>query len=279
MFRGTEHLIGLDLNKGMENFISKSQDHVGDTRHIFKALEAKKFDIEVQKIDFVTYRNNLNKIMGSAYLKEPWEILVHRQKNGLIVLDIVKLKDESTTPQEPHNKFIYYGYKFEQYCTFPDQISSEIGGDLCDLPVDARSEYCAILKTRFDSNRVIIAAEMDCADSSNHYVELKTSRVLETKNQDRNFHRFKLLKYWIQSYLVNTPKIIVGFRDDSGIIQSISSFSTSEIPKLCRPYWNSKHCISLLSNVLQFLKDQTLPNHSYLLQFSPPYSQISLYYD
>jgi RAT1-interacting protein len=269
-------LVGLDLNAGIDSFIAKSEDNVGDVAHIFKALDHSKFDVEEQKIDFVTYRNNLNKIMGALYLKEPWEIRIDRQKSGLIVLDIVKLKSSETFPLE-NNRFIYYGYKFEQYCTFPDRVDSSYSNDLNNRPVDANSEYCAIFKTRFDQNRVIIGAEMDCVDSLNQFIELKTSRIQETPNQERNFKRFKLLKYWIQSYLVNTLKIIVGYRTDDGKIASIQQFRTNEIPSLCSQYWDSKSCIAFTTEILNFIKTRTSNSNQYLLKFSEPFSSIQLF--
>ena len=43
--------------------------------------------------------------------------------------------------------------------------------------------------------------------------------------------RFKLLKWWVQSFLIGVPKIVCGFRDDSGIVQKLETFRTLDIPK------------------------------------------------
>lgn len=43
--------------------------------------------------------------------------------------------------------------------------------------------------------------------------------------------RFKLMKWWAQSYLVGIPRIICGFRDDEGIVKNLQTFKTVEIPK------------------------------------------------
>ena len=46
--------------------------------------------------------------------------------------------------------------------------------------------------------------------------------------------RFKLLKWWAQSFLLGIPKIIGGFRDDEGIVRRLEVFKTLEIPKMLR---------------------------------------------
>ncbi len=42
--------------------------------------------------------------------------------------------------------------------------------------------------------------------------------------------RYKLMKWWAQSFLVGVPKIVCGFRDDDGIVKSLQNFKTSMIP-------------------------------------------------
>ena len=50
--------------------------------------------------------------------------------------------------------------------------------------------------------------------------------------------RYKLLKWWAQSFLIGISKIVCGFRDDDGIVRQIREFHTSELPKQCRVlYW------------------------------------------
>ena len=49
-----------------------------------------------------------------------------------------------------------------------------------------------------------------------------------------NFARHKLLKFWAQSFLVGTPTIICGFRDDDGYVKSVQTFKTLDIPRMVR---------------------------------------------
>uniref|UniRef100_A0A164ZXH9 Decapping nuclease n=1 Tax=Daucus carota subsp. sativus TaxID=79200 RepID=A0A164ZXH9_DAUCS len=44
---------------------------------------------------FVTYRNNLTKILATPYTRnDPWEMGVHKRK-GVVYLDVPKLEEKS----------------------------------------------------------------------------------------------------------------------------------------------------------------------------------------
>ena len=68
---------------------------------------------------------------------------------------------------------------------------------------------------------------------SRQYVELKTSALL-TQRRQHSFERYKLPKFWAQSFLLNVPTVVVGFRTEDGEVQKLQSFKTLEIPKLVR---------------------------------------------
>lgn len=62
-----------------------------------------------------------------------------------------------------------------------------------------------------------------------NWVELKTSKEIIT-DQDRENYEHKLLKFWIQSFLLGVPKIIVGFRNKNGILKQLEELETAKIP-------------------------------------------------
>lgn len=39
------------------------------------------------------------------------------------------------------------------------------------------------------------------------------------------------MKWWAQSFLVGVPKIVCGFRDDDGMVKSLQTFKTADIPR------------------------------------------------
>lgn len=69
-----------------------------------------------------------------------------------------------------------------------------------------------------------------------------------------NFER-KLMKFWIQSFLLGVPKIIVGFRDQGGILRKIEEIPTESIPVKAMQRgvqsWNADMCINFASNFLE----------------------------
>lgn len=69
-----------------------------------------------------------------------------------------------------------------------------------------------------------------------------------------NFHR-KLMKYWIQSFLLGVPKIIVGFRSRDGILLDVQEIETQKIPETINgrpnPSWNADMCVNFAASFLE----------------------------
>merc|ERR1712227_329017 len=77
-------------------------------------------------------------------------------------------------------------------------------------------------------------------------------------NQEKNFKRYKLVKWWAQSFLLDVPKITCGFRDDEGIVLQMKSYHTQEIPKLVKEEpdaWDPAKCFNFCDKFLQLIKD------------------------
>lgn len=46
--------------------------------------------------------------------------------------------------------------------------------------------------------------------------------------------RFKLIKWWAQSFLIGIPRIVCGFRDDNGVVQTLQNYPVHEIPGIVK---------------------------------------------
>lgn len=46
--------------------------------------------------------------------------------------------------------------------------------------------------------------------------------------------RFKLLKWWAQSFLPGVPRVVAGFRDQEGVVVSVETFHISKISHLIK---------------------------------------------
>ncbi|CAI0374267.1 unnamed protein product [Linum tenue] len=242
--------IGADLNQGFDTFIEKKDLGSEGFGDLLGCIREK--NIPLQNMHFVTFRNNLNKIMQTAYIRhEPWEMGVHK-RNGVVYLDVHKL------PERPQSEFerkrCYWGYCFET-------LATEDPGRADGEPihhVDANVEYCAMFKTKLGAHRILMGAEMDCCDSTDDgrrfYVELKTNRELEYHTEEK-FEREKLLKVWIQSFLAGVPYIVIGFRDDHGRLVRTERLRTKDITQRVKMknYWQGGVCLAFADEVLCWL--------------------------
>ena len=89
-------------------------------------------------------------------------------------------------------------------------------------------------------------------DAPINWVELKTSAALTSPQEEKKFQR-KLMKFWIQSFLLGVPKIIVGFRDGRGILRGLQELQTHKIPSMVKStsnLWDGNLCINFTSAFL-----------------------------
>jgi RAT1-interacting protein len=65
----------------------------------------------------------------------------------------------------------------------------------------------------------------------------------------------KLLKFWTQSFLLGVPKIIVGFRDEYGVLRRLEELATHEIPgevkRRGKGSWDGNICINFTAMFLE----------------------------
>ncbi|XP_038971556.1 NAD-capped RNA hydrolase DXO1-like isoform X1 [Phoenix dactylifera] len=264
--------VGAHLNQGFESFVEKrdlGSEGFGD---LLACIRNK--NIPLQNIHFVTFRNNLNKILTTAYIRnEPWKMGVHK-RNGVVYLDVHKLPERPQS--EVDRRRCYWGYAFENLAT---ENSREIDAD--GKGIDANVEFCSVIKTKLGAHRIIMGAEMDCCDSTDDgrrfYVELKTSRELDYRTEER-YEREKLLKFWIQSFLAGVPYIVIGFRNDAGILVRTERLRTKDITQRVKMknYWQGGVCLAFADEVLCWLYGTVKENEDYVLQFVPHFHRLEL---
>ncbi|XXG68270.1 hypothetical protein AAC387_Pa06g1391 [Persea americana] len=259
--------VGADLNEGFESFVEKRDLGCEGFGDLLACIRNKNIPLR-NNIHFVTFRNNLNKIMATAYIRhEPWEMGVHK-RNGVVYLDVHKLPERRQTDLD--RRRCYWGYAFESLAT-----------ENAPSHVDANVEYCSVIKTKLGAHRIIMGAEMDCCDSTDDgrkfYIELKTSRELDYHTEER-FEREKLLKFWIQSFLAGVPYIVIGFRNDAGRLVHTERLRTKDITQRVKMknYWQGGVCLAFADEVLCWLYGTVKENEDYILQFGPPFYRLEL---
>ncbi|KAL2837276.1 RAI1-domain-containing protein [Aspergillus pseudodeflectus] len=162
----------------------------------------------------------------------------------------------------------YWGYKFETISvldkTWDEATRSEIEGRE-DLVVNNNAQYCSVVRTGIGRSRLVLGGEVDAIWDSKpdrkedpiNWVELKTSAEIRNDRDMLKYER-KLLKFWAQSFLLGVPRIVVGFRDQEGIVRRLEEVETANIPstvkKSGRGTWDGNICINFAAAFLEWLK-------------------------
>jgi len=267
--------VRLDLDKNLEKVIKplpiKDEEKLNNLLNgvlAYKSRFAVNGELKTLHTDIVCFRGLLTTIMCTPYeRKDDWMLEVVRWKGTLYLMQVEtpRRRAEKQKETDRQKQMSSWGYKFEQYMT-----SSAPGVDPdTESPVDENEEFCCLFRTRIDDISLVYGAEMDAYKSetdkkfsdndptkslnSDRFVELKTSRIIQNQRQDRNFRKFKLLKWWAQSFLVGTKQLVCGWRDDDGVVRDLETFLIKEIPKSAVD-WKPNVCFNFLSSFLATLK-------------------------
>ena len=266
------------LSSGFTDFVPKRDDKANAEQCLLDAVE--RYAEQTSKAHFVTYRNNLNKLLATLHCpNDDWCIGVKRladQRWLLSVRDTRRRRDEELSQSDAQRLMSYFGYRFEALCTGHDPST----------PIDANDEYVGLFNCKLGDHRLAVAAEIDCVDDSGTYVELKTNKLLASKRLVGTFERFKMFKFWVQSYLVGLPRVIVGFRDEDEL-RKVQAFDTLELPGLAaagaqgRPSWRPQACLGFADAVLTWLREalDAADGEAYVATYDPEARAISFAQD
>ncbi len=125
------------------------------------------------------------------------------------------------------------------------------------MVVSNKAQYCSVVRTGIGKTVLCLGGEVDASrppsltralqdkllrmkslvwDSKPphqgapiKWVELKTSVDFRNDRDMDNFEK-KLMKFWIQSFLLGVPNIIVGFRSREGRLLRLEEIETANIP-------------------------------------------------
>lgn len=108
------------------------------------------------------------------------------------------------------------------------------------VPVNESEEFCCMLETKLNDIKLMYGAEMDglihnekisSPDDLNKFkfVELKTNRHVANRYQLNNLIKFKYRKWWCQCFMAGIQDLLVGFRNDNGIVSELQHLRVSEL--------------------------------------------------
>jgi len=266
----------LDLNKGLEFVVRKNEEEtkheeldnvlhwILNNRDKF-LVNGKEEKLTSLSSSVVCYRGLLTTIMCTPYeAREGWQIKLIKWRGTMYLCQVETEQRRVQRQKETHRQktMSSWGYKFEQYTTTSDPAHLPT----LDKAVIEAEEFCCVFRSRLNQFSLVYGAEMDGYDSDSiiqqkqllkpeKFVEMKTSRIIENDRQHRNFSRYKMLKWWGQSFLVGIEEIVCGWRDDDGIVRDIESFKIRQLPKTAVE-WKPNVCANFLSDFLGALAGQ-----------------------
>ncbi|KAI9686317.1 MAG: decapping endonuclease targeting mRNA [Bogoriella megaspora] len=271
--------IGTDLKVGFEQFrnLDDTQDeHLDALLRAVMELEQKNQE-ECEAV-IVTWRGMMTKLMTVLYEKfNEFEMNATCFQGTIFIEENGEYKARSRAteasiprrfPGPSGDMMTYWGYKFEALALIPrpwGEVSRELIEGRPTAPVSNYAQYCSIVKTSIGGIPMVLGGEVDGIsgmkpmDPSNpiSYIELKTHQTPRSQRLKITFEK-KLLKFWAQSFLLGIPRIIVGFRDENGILEDEVKFETAKIPGIVRSgglvEWNGNVCINFLAAFLQHLQ-------------------------
>lgn len=87
------------------------------------------------------------------------------------------------------------------------------------------------------------------------FVEVKTRLKDTTEQQYRNYLKWKLPKWWCQSFLVGVETIHVGFRSRDGHVREMEKLLVRDIPKMCDGVWSPAIMVRFGADFLSTVQD------------------------
>lgn len=265
--------VGLDLNEGFDRFMDKSGP--ADLGDVLRAIHHA--GAACDRAHFITFRNCLNKLMLTPYAtRDGWEIGVVRHSTTTVHLHIIdtetKREQEAERP-EHERRMAFWGLAFEAAAT---ATRSE--------PINANAEFCSVVESKLGGIRIIFGAEVDCEHArdgkgARRYMELKTAKVLSSDKDRHTLERFKMCKWWLQSFLVGIRDICCGFRDDKGTLLKIQHFQTRDLNKFARGKWSGNGMLRFGALSLGWLYEEVIqgpPGAAYILRYEPSRRRLEL---
>lgn len=272
-------------------------------------------DEERKKADVITWRGIITKIC-TAYNQSTQERFSDPLDLNAMMVDGTLYLEEYSSPSSRAEKarkesdpkmrrFGYYGYSFESYCIVdsPSEVSSPFREDPPGWSGDVNTnvQWCQVVRTKLGPNRLIIGGEVDASSLNGELVELKTSMQLTSAHvnprkalvEQERFEK-KLLKFFLQSYLLGISKIVVGFRDYQGFLRTHQEFKTLRIPRMVRAgqpipgqpvlreksVWEPKDSLGFGDQILSFIRStiekQGEEGQVFRITFHAPFKQVEL---
>lgn len=227
------------------------------------------------KSDFVCRRGLLTKICETPYIDDDDErsgIIVSIQKVGstyyMREFETENNREIQRNVSLREKKCAYGGKKFETLVT--NRRDGQVDG-----PQNFNDEYVSVRSAKLGEHSLIIRGEIDgrLPDSRLSYVELKTTTAT---GRDPKEDPKKARKWWLQSHLIGTEKILCGYRQENGVVDRVKHL---QVDDFCDQD-STKYCFLSLKTFLDFVKKHIVKEYQpYYLHRYPGSKSFTLHED
>ncbi|KAK9893609.1 RAI1-domain-containing protein [Cystobasidium minutum MCA 4210] len=260
-------VLGCDLRFGYERCVWRPEDIDEGLDALLASLLARLRDPSaeealsnlLQSTAVITWRGMATKLLTALYEeREGFEMNV-MMVDGCLYLEEYKSPQKRKKVMDTTLRLqSYYGYAFESYCTSedPNPPQPTTPEECWSGDVNTNVQWCSIVRTSLGDVPMILGGEVDCVREgagisegldTQDFLELKTNIVIDSNRDEINFERYKFLKHYVQSLLLGVPTVIIGFRQDNGVLAGFQSFETLDIPKLVADKEHVWHASSILN--------------------------------
>ncbi|KAK3327690.1 RAI1 like PD-XK nuclease-domain-containing protein [Cercophora scortea] len=293
--------LGVDLSEGYESFVKHDDSADEHLDSLLKTIASHEKETG-KPIDanFVTWRGMMTKIMAAPFEdRDGFEMNATLYRDCIFIEEHHQHKEASRRAQDsqpwsgpiPQEVMQFWGYKFETLSTLPKpwgETSRDFIESRDKQTVDNKSQYCSVVRTGLGKSIICLGGEVDAIWDSKpqapgapiNWVELKTSAEIRSERDMDNFER-KLMKFWIQSFLLGVPKIIVGFRSRDGILVKTQEIETTSIPgtvqRRGKIRWDGNTCINFASAFLEWLRQTITDDGVWRIRRRPKSPHIEVF--
>lgn len=273
--------VNFDLNIGAEYLDTKEPAASLDSmlwwilRHKDELFVDDKF-----KFDFLSWRGTLRKIMSSLFdVIYDWRIGIIRWR-GCHFLTVFHTETELKVEQDqtPIDKRMqYWGHKFEDYIT----------SDKPPLMPSPKKIFTTMNRASVGRHTLLYSCEIDACTSNSiydrehkqgAYVEVKVTYAKHLLDLNTASSR-KYAKWWQQCYLAGINHMLLGFRNDYGIVERLQPLGVKDI-EIRAKTWSASAFISFLDEFCSFVRRTITKDWSneqpdvYLFYYSPKEKKI-----
>lgn len=82
-----------------------------------------------------------------------------------------------------------------------------------------------------------------------------------------------MLKWWAQQFTIGIPRILVGWRDDAGLVRRVETLEVAGIHRMAREFWTPQVCFNFVLKFLKWVQGVVNiddPRAVFLFRWDPP---------